>query len=286
MSVTGTLVPGSSTGSLLMAQRWQETLEDAVADKLTYASVVRDVGRILNQLNIRKVARSAAQSLSSTAHGDALTYGGSADTAATITPVGYYHGTAFSENQIAQLDLTPDAPFRTLSENMVAEAIDSLSLVDTASLTNTGSSAFANVIDGSTFRNALSVLRNNARSMADPGKADIHLVVDATRLQDLYAIAEFTHAHILGVSNGPQRNGILVEACGVTLHTTAQVYKANGGTNNPFFIPSALGVGYNQRPMVRIETVELNHRVICYVNFGHGIIHDVRAMNVKAPSTL
>ncbi len=73
--------------------------------------------------------------------------------------------------------------------------------------TQSGTSAYTLPIDGSTIRNGLSVLRTTARSKAEPGKADIHFVVDSTRWQDLPGIPEVGHAHILGVQNVEPASG-------------------------------------------------------------------------------
>ena len=286
MSVTGALVPGSTTGSYGVQERWQQTIEDAVTDSQVFASNIRDVGEIFNKINIRKFDRSAVQSLSSTVAGDALTYTGAFAATVTITPVAYYHGTAMSQNELAQIGQSVDGDFRSLSERLIAEYIDFYSLSNVVSLTQTGTSAYANSIDASTLRNAISVLRTTGRGMAELGKDTINFVVDATRLQDLYGIPELTQAHLLGVGQGPLKTGVLSDQLGIRIFSTNQVNKTGAGSDNPLFIPSAFGIGYNQRPMVRIETVELNHRVIVYVNFGSGIIHDVRAMNIKALKTL
>jgi hypothetical protein len=288
MAVTTTLFPGTATGAQLMATRWTNTLEDAVYDELVFASNVRDVGAPWNSLKIRKVARQAYSTLDqSTGDGSGLTYAGLGDTAVTLTgPTGIYLAAAFSENLIAQLDLSADGPFRQNCESGMAESIDTICLSDVSTFTQNGTSSYANPLDGSTLRNGVSVLRTTARSKAEPGKADIHFVVDSTRWQDLPGVPEISHAHILGVQNGPSRTGLFVEALGCTLHFSASVNKSGAGADNPLFVPSAYGIGYNQRPMVRIETVELNHRIICYANFAHGIIHDVRGMNIKSTKVL
>ena len=287
MAVTTTLFPGATTGSLLMASRWTNTFEDAVYDEMVMASNIRDVGRIDNSLKIRKVARQSSSTLAQdTGDGSGLVYAGTADSVATFTPVGIYLAAAFSQNILAQLDISPDAPYRLNCERGMAEAIDVVALALADDFTQSGTSSYAMPIDGSTLRNGVSVLRTTARSKAEPGKADMHLVVDSTRWQDLPGIPEIGHAHILGVQNGPLRTGIFVNALGVEIHVSASVQKTNAGSDNPLFVPSALGIGYNQRPNVRIETVELNHRIICYANFAVAVIHDVRGMNIKATKVL
>lgn len=286
------VLSAQTTPTGLGPQVWQASIEDTVFDKMVAAPNIRQLEKPDNGLVIRKVARPTGSggyltnTLSISAAGTTLTYDHGADTTIQLSPIGIYSAANFNRNTIAQMDFSPVAPFRQAAESSVAEAIDQYVLSLANALTTANYGAYTNPLDASAFRFALSALRVNARSLAEPGEAEMHAVFDGTQIQYIAGIPEVTHAHILGVSNGPQRTGVLVESLGIRIHYSNVVNKTGAGADNPVFLPSAFGIGYNERPNPIFQTLELQERVIVYTNFAYGTIHDVRAVNWKSTKTL
>jgi hypothetical protein len=286
------VLTAQTTPTGLGPQVWQASIEDTVFDKMVAAPNIRQLEKPDNGLVIRKVARPTgsggylSNTLAINAVGTGITYDHGADTTIQLSPIGIYSAANFNRNTIAQMDFSPVAPFRQAAESSVAEATDQYILSLANALTTANYGSYASPFDALAFRFAISALRVNARSLAEPGEAETHAVIDGTQIQFVAAIPEVTHAHILGVGNGPQRTGILVENLGVKLHYSNVVNKTGAGADNPFFLPSAFGIGYNERPNPLFQQLELQERVIVYTNFAYGTIHDVRALNWKSTKSL
>jgi hypothetical protein len=201
----------------------------------------------------------------------------------TLTPAGTYLMVQWSENEDAQIDFSLDAEARGQVEEAMAEASDQSALASVASGTQVLSAAS---VDGPMIRQAYGRLMGNTNGMATPGDSpQVYGIFSHTQYPNLGTIPEFNSAEVRGDSENPYIKGIWMRGGGVMLLMTTVVTQDANGWHNCLYIPSAFAIAWNKKTELQSQKFELTHKVIAYNNFGTGIKHDLRLIDMRTTAS-
>ena len=270
------IVPGTHTGYNI--QKWKRGVEGATYQKMKFIPTIDDEERLYGTLNIRKHARVSSTSLGQTDTGSGLNPSTLTGTPVTLTPAGNYLMVAWSENEEAQIDFSLDSEARGEVEQAMAESSDQSALANAASLTQFVSGGS---IDAAMWREAVGKLMGNTNGVAEVGDAKIRAVISHTQYPALCTIPEFNAADVRGDSENPYVKGIFMKAGGVFVILTTVVTQDANGWHQPMYIPSAFAISWNRKTSIKSQEFELTNKVIAYNNFGSGVKHDLRAIDLR-----
>lgn len=268
--------PSGVTGYNL--QKWKRGVEGATYQKMKFIPTIDDEERLYGQLNIRKHARVSAATLAQSHVGTSLVASTLAGTPVALTPAGNYIMVAWSENEDAQIDFSLSSEARGEVEQAMAEASDQSALANAASLTQFVSGGS---IDAAMWREAVGKLMGNTNGVAEVGEAKIRAVISHNQYPALCTIPEFNAADVRGDSENPYVKGIFMKAGGVFVILTTVVTQDDNGWHQPMYIPSAFAISWNRRTSLEDQKFELQNKVIAYNNFGSGVKHDLRAIDLR-----
>jgi hypothetical protein len=256
----------------------------ATYQEMVFIPMIEDYGMRLGTTGtVRKAARMTSTVLAQSAPGTSLTPSTMIDTAATLTAAGNYVEVAWSQNEIAQLDLALGTLASGEVERALAEGSDTIALANVTSATQTMSQA---AVDAPMFRQAAGRLGQNTNGMAGPGKEQIYTVFSFTQLPALQSIPEYNSAELRGDSENPYVKGVWMRGGGVLLSLSTAVAQDANGWHNPMFIREALQIGWNTgKAEVEQQKFELQNKVIAFNNFGSGIVHQLRLIVMRTTAS-
>jgi len=276
------LTPTGTTG--FNREMWIDTIEAPTYQRTEHLNTIKVFpGKILNLGRVRKAARATGTTLAQGADGDGLTASDITGTPITITPVGRYIMVEWSANERAQveIDLGPEAAGNI--EQGMAETLDTASLANATSLTQSMSQAS---VDPAMWRQAVGRLMANTNGAFAPGESTmIRAVFTPTQYPNIMAIDEFTHADVRGDSENPLVKGIFTKGGGVNARFSTVVTQDANGWHNPLYVESTFIVGWNERTKAFQEQTELLHRIVVFANMGTSVLHDLRGIDLRSTAS-
>lgn len=278
-----TYQPGD-TGAEWTDEVWPRLIQPAVYEAMVFANKIKEYQKLDNKLHIRKAKTLGRNNLANTASGTSLTYSANTEVDVEITPIATYVAVQLSRSQMAQMNVDPQNVVVTGVQDSLAEGVDSACLADVGSLTTNFVGNAGSNIDRALLLNAMRLVRTNAKMEAVPGRSNLFLVLHPAQYDDLMSIDQLTGADVRGDDSNPNVNGMVFKALGLDVTLSGNVF-VDTMAHNPLFVPSAFGVSYNEPIGVKRQEIELANRVIGYVNYGHGIVWDERACDIRTAAS-
>lgn len=289
-ATTGTYTPGD-TGAKLQVEAWQKTIEDAVYEDAKLYPVATERDRLYSKLHIRKFSTFSASTYAQTDPANptaAFAYSANTEVEVTITPGGSIVAVLYSENQLVQMDQSPEAQWKRNLENCLAQSIDLAFATNANSLvTNIRGAGVGEDLSKALMMSGIGALRTSAKSEWDyPNGKPAYLAIHTAQLDDLGSIPEFMNANFRGDTKNPNVKGLGLEALGLNIIISGNVYV--DGVNvahNLLWVPSAIGISFNAKTNVRVQQFDLSHKFIAYANYGTNIVWDERAVDIRTNSS-
>lgn len=270
------IVPGTHTG--WSNEVWERGFEEATYQRQKLIPVIDEHERLYSLLHVRKAARLVGSTLSQTSDGTGLNYLNPIDTPVTLTPIASVVPVGWSINEEVQIDVNLERVAPAV-EQALAELTETTVATNAASFTNVLSAAD---VSANMLRKAYGILMGNTNGLATPGGQEtVYGFFTHTQYPVLGDIPEFNQADIRGDSENPYVRGIWTKGGGIMLLMSTVVYNDGSAWNNLLFHPSAIGISWNKRSMVKKDDAELQERRIAYNNVGSGVIHNLRAVLLK-----
>lgn len=281
LGLTGSAYAPGNTALKLLIEAWQKTIEDNAYEDAVIFPVSAPRERLYNKLHIRKLSKFTTNTLANTADGTGLTYSANTEVEVTITPIARYIALNFQRGVLAQMDQSPLEHYRRNIMQGVAQAVDQDFAVNVASLVTNVQGGAARDNDLAFITGGMALLRSNVGSYWNPGQpAYYHFV--PSQWDDIMSIPGITQANLRGDEANPLVKGLLHEGFGLRFVVTGNIYvDATPVAHNVLWLPAALGISFNERPVVDTQTFELAERLYVYVNYGTAIVWDERAVDMR-----
>lgn len=281
----------SVSGAALLIEAWQPTIEDAVYEKAKLYPVATPRDRLYNKLHIRKLSTFTATALAATYPSSptaVLSWQANTEVEVTLTPVASYVALTMSRSQIAQMDKSPVAQWKSNFEDCLAASIDLAFATNAASaVTNVRGAGAGEDMSKALMASSIAALRASAKSEWDyPNGKPAYLAVHTSQVDDLISIPEFMNANFRGDTKNPLVKGIGLEALGLNIIISGNVYVDGGNVAwNFLWVPSAIGISFNERTSVETQQFELQTRILGYANYGSGLVWEERLVAIKTNSS-
>ncbi len=275
------ITPANTTG--FNRQSWLDGFDDATYQRMAFVPTISEYkGRLLNQGNVRKLARVGGLTLAQTDDGDTLTGSNPVGTPITLTPVGRYVRVDWSENEDAQLDVDLDSELADGIEQGLAETTEQAALALIVGLTQTMSQA---AVDATMFRQAVGRLIGNMNGALQIGSTEVYAIFHNTQYPALMNIPEFTEADVRGDDENPHVKGIWGKGNGIKLMLSTVIASDANGWHNAIYVPMAFIAGWNARSRVKRQDYLLSNRIVAYNNSAFSVRHDLRAIALRTTAS-
>lgn len=275
--------PGG-TGANLTINTWDETIQSSVYDKSRFLQRTVDYGKGMAQKTVRKLGTSAGATVASTSDGTDMTFLSMSPTTATLTPAWAFVGHQYPDSLPWTAGDGISRAAADDAEMALAAYLESLFLVDPASLTNYVGTGSYNV-DTAGFRGAVATLFNSGKIEGEPGSSDISCLLGALQHDDAMSIPEFTHADQRGDGQNPLVSGVIGKGNGVRLMFSTLVYNDGTQLHGVLWVPSAFGHFFNKRASGEKQRFKKTTYVMADAHFAHNIIHNARAVGIRTSAS-
>lgn len=277
-------VPGTTPGSYLNKQEWQDSIEAAVYDKTRFLRRTREAMRPYDLLNIRKFAAGVGQIVSANSEGTDMTFASFPTNPVTLDPTWYFFGHAWPDS----LEFVSGAEIKRGAaddvERGIAAYLENQALALPASLTNfVGNNTYD--VDAAGFRAAVATLFNAGKIETEPGQAQIFGLLGALQHDDAMSIPEFTHADQRGDGQNPNVSGVIGKGNGVNLMFSTLLNSDANGLHGVIWVREAFAHAWNSRIKVETQRYLKQTRVMADAHLGFTIVHNLRGCGVRTKTT-
>jgi len=289
--MAGTITPGGSALNLL-EQTWRGELATQCNEEMRIANDFDNgndgLSKFGNVLNIRKILRIAASTLSTTDTGKSLTYTNNTEQVVQVSPTFAYGAVEIARTTLARLlaEAKLRAAYRKQIAAGLATKIDADAGALAASLTTNVKGSSAQNFDKAFLLDGIGALISSAKDLYSPGAGGwAFLKYHPNQWDQVHAINEITNAQIRGDSEKPVKVGWVWQAYGLKLMESGNVYTAAGTAHNLLHIKESHVLAYNSRPdFLSPQEFELVWRLIAFVEYGVGEVWDEYAVDMQTTS--
>lgn len=290
--MAGTITPGGSALNLL-EQTWRPELATQCNEEMRIANDFDNgnegLSKFGNVLNIRKILRVSASTLSASDTGKSLTYTNNTELNVTVSPTFAYGAVEIARTTLSRLlaEAKLRAAYRKQIAAGLATKIDADAGALAAALTTNVKGSGAVNMDKTLLLDAIGAEVEAARDLYSPGRGGwAFLKFHPRQLKHVLAIPEITNAQIRGDSEKPVKIGWVWDAYGLSMSETGSVYTNAGVAHNLLHIKEAFVLAYNTRPeFLTPQEFELVWRLIAFVEYGVGEVWDEYAVDLQTSSS-
>lgn len=262
----GQYTPGTEAANWI-EQHWDPEIFIAAYEESVIIPLFTKMEKPGKQLNFRKHATLSTLQLGESSAGSSLTFAANTETVNTATPSTRYCATEVNANVLARMMADPEDTLRKSVEMSLAAKMDNLAGALFAALSTSTVGSGAASIDKTAILEAQRKLAVAAKMYYKPGVTPASVVVASSKTDQLTAISDFMSAQVRGDNANPIVTGWLFEAMGFKFYETGSL-TFDTSLHNCMFVKPAFGIGYNQRPTVKLQQYQLADRIIAWADFA------------------
>ena len=270
----------------LIPQVWSAGLREDATEEMVIVrdfSVAEGVTKVMGQLNVRKIARQAYNTLAASGgSGTSLTYTANTEGVATGTPVWLYGAVEINRAVYNRLDFDPDNPYRDMLKNALGEGVEANGAALWSSITTNQKGSGAADMDQGLALDASMALAISAKRFYRPGQTPWYLKLHPSQIKNLMSQFNLIADYVRGDDENPVVSGWMSKALGANIDETGNIVQAGGVTHNLGFIPEAFVIAYNEEmEVIPPQAFELVNRLIATVEFAVIAVYEKFAVDLQ-----